>query len=139
MTRPGWACTRTATSGTSSAPVVSMSLGDPCLFRVGGTVARRSDPARSAWTSGDVVVLGGEDRLSLPWRRPDLSGHVDAAEGWRADQPDAPGASIPEAALDLLRACAERHLLDQVILALLQDQVGARAASAGCSGAGSSD
>ena len=45
------------------APVVSLSLGDTCLFRVGGT--RRSDPTRSVrLASGDAVVLGGEARLA---------------------------------------------------------------------------
>ena len=44
------------------APVVSVSLGDTCLFRVGGT--RRDDPTLSfRLASGDVVVLGGEGRL----------------------------------------------------------------------------
>ena len=47
-----------------AAPVVSLSLGDTCLFRVGG--ARRSDPTRSfRLTSGDAVVLGGEARLAF--------------------------------------------------------------------------
>jgi alkylated DNA repair protein (DNA oxidative demethylase) len=46
-----------------SAPVVSVSLGDDCLFRVGG--ARRGDPTVSLrLRSGDVVVLGGESRLA---------------------------------------------------------------------------
>tara|TARA_R110002020_G_scaffold47752_15_gene136165 strand:- start:4341 stop:4949 length:609 start_codon:yes stop_codon:yes gene_type:complete len=45
-----------------SAPVLSVSLGDACLFRVGGT--ERSQPTRSfRLESGDVVVLGGESRL----------------------------------------------------------------------------
>ena len=45
-----------------SAPVLSVSLGDACLFRVGGT--ERSQPTRSfRLDSGDVVVLGGESRL----------------------------------------------------------------------------
>ncbi|MCP8895805.1 alpha-ketoglutarate-dependent dioxygenase AlkB [Shinella daejeonensis] len=45
-----------------SAPVVSVSLGDQCLFRVGGL--ERGDPTRSfRLSSGDVVVLGGESRL----------------------------------------------------------------------------
>lgn len=44
------------------APVVSVSLGDDCLFRVGGT--RREDRTVSfRLTTGDVVVLGGEGRL----------------------------------------------------------------------------
>lgn len=47
-----------------SAPVVSLSLGDEALFRVGGT--KRSDPTRSfRLRSGDAVVLGGEARLAF--------------------------------------------------------------------------
>jgi alkylated DNA repair protein (DNA oxidative demethylase) len=46
------------------APVVSISLGDTCLFRVGGL--NRTDPTGSfKLTSGDVVVLGGESRLAF--------------------------------------------------------------------------
>jgi len=46
------------------APVVSVSLGDACLFRVGGT--HRRDPTLSfRLESGDVVVLGGESRLAF--------------------------------------------------------------------------
>jgi DNA oxidative demethylase len=46
------------------APVVSISLGDTCLFRVGGT--KRADPTRSfKLSSGDVVVLGGDSRLAF--------------------------------------------------------------------------
>jgi alkylated DNA repair protein (DNA oxidative demethylase) len=45
-----------------AAPVVSLSLGDNCVFRVGGN--RRTDPTRSfRLASGDAVVLGGESRL----------------------------------------------------------------------------
>jgi alkylated DNA repair protein (DNA oxidative demethylase) len=45
-----------------SAPVVSVSLGDSCLFRVGGR--KRSDPTRSfRLNSGDVLVLGDDARL----------------------------------------------------------------------------
>lgn len=47
-----------------AAPVVSLSLGDTCLFRIGGT--RRSDPTRSIrLASGDAVVLGGAARLAF--------------------------------------------------------------------------
>ena len=47
-----------------AAPVVSISLGDACLFRIGGT--RRNDPTQSLkLSSGDVVVLGGESRLAF--------------------------------------------------------------------------
>lgn len=47
-----------------AAPVVSLSLGDDCRFRVGGT--ERRDPTRSMRLhSGDVVVLGGAGRLAF--------------------------------------------------------------------------
>lgn len=47
-----------------AAPVVSISLGDDCLFRVGGTAC--TDPTVSfRLSSGDVVVLGGEGRLAF--------------------------------------------------------------------------
>jgi len=46
------------------APVVSVSLGDACLFRIGGS--KRSDPTRSfRLNSGDLVVLGGSSRLAF--------------------------------------------------------------------------
>ena len=44
-------------------PVVSVSLGDEALFRMGGTA--RGDKTASVWLkSGDVVVMGGEARLA---------------------------------------------------------------------------
>ena len=47
-----------------AAPVVSLSLGDTCLFRIGGT--NRSDPTRTLrLASGDALVLGGEARLAF--------------------------------------------------------------------------
>ena len=47
-----------------AAPVVSISLGDTCLFRIGGKT--RTDPTRSIkLSSGDVIVLGGEARLAF--------------------------------------------------------------------------
>jgi alkylated DNA repair protein (DNA oxidative demethylase) len=47
---------------TYDAPVVSVSLGDTAVFRVGGTTRRA--PTRSMHLhSGDVVVLGGPSRL----------------------------------------------------------------------------
>lgn len=46
-----------------SAPVLSVSLGDTGIFRVGGH--SRKDPTETyELKSGDVVVLGGEDRLA---------------------------------------------------------------------------
>jgi DNA oxidative demethylase len=47
-----------------SAPVVSLSLGDTALFRVGGL--QRNAPTRSfRLTSGDVMSLAGESRLAF--------------------------------------------------------------------------
>jgi DNA oxidative demethylase len=47
-----------------SAPVLSLSLGDACLFRIGGT--RRNDPTRSfRLASGDALVLAGAARLAF--------------------------------------------------------------------------
>lgn len=47
-----------------AAPVLSVSLGDTCLFRIGGS--KRGDPTRSLrLASGDVVLLGGESRLAF--------------------------------------------------------------------------
>jgi DNA oxidative demethylase len=46
-----------------AAPVLSVSLGDAAIFRVGSLT--RKDPTRAfELKSGDVVVLGGEDRLA---------------------------------------------------------------------------
>ncbi len=48
----------------ANAPVLSVSLGDDALFRLGGL--RRSDPTRSFWlSSGDVVLLAGESRRAF--------------------------------------------------------------------------
>jgi alkylated DNA repair protein (DNA oxidative demethylase) len=47
-----------------AAPVLSVSLGDTGIFRVGGR--SRKDPTRAfELKSGDVVVLGGGDRLAF--------------------------------------------------------------------------
>ncbi len=46
-----------------AAPVVSISLGAPCTFRMGGN--KRDDPSQSTrLVSGDVVVMGGTARLA---------------------------------------------------------------------------
>ena len=45
-----------------SAPVVSVSLGDDCMFRVGETT-RDGRTVSIRLKSGDVVILGGEGRL----------------------------------------------------------------------------
>ncbi|MBS0410056.1 MAG: alpha-ketoglutarate-dependent dioxygenase AlkB [Proteobacteria bacterium] len=45
-------------------PVLSVSLGDTAVFRIGGT--KRGDPTTSVrLASGDVCVLGGEARLAF--------------------------------------------------------------------------
>ena len=47
-----------------AAPLLSVSLGDTCRFRLGGV--ERSDPTRSfPLASGDVLVLGGPARLAF--------------------------------------------------------------------------
>jgi alkylated DNA repair protein (DNA oxidative demethylase) len=46
------------------APVVSLSLGDSCLFRIGGS--KRDNPTRSfRLNSGDLLVLAGRARLAF--------------------------------------------------------------------------
>lgn len=46
------------------APVLSISLGDTALFRIGGHL--RSDPTRSVrLASGDIVILGGAARRAF--------------------------------------------------------------------------
>jgi alkylated DNA repair protein (DNA oxidative demethylase) len=47
-----------------TAPVLSLSLGDTCVFRIGG--AKRTDPTRSfRLASGDALVLAGASRLAF--------------------------------------------------------------------------
>jgi DNA oxidative demethylase len=47
-----------------SAPVVSLSLGDSCLFRIGGSTRKGASEVLQL-RSGDVVVLGGAARLAF--------------------------------------------------------------------------
>ena len=55
---------RDADEAARDAPVVSISLGDTALFRIGGP--ERSDPTRSVrLASGDVVILAGAARDCL--------------------------------------------------------------------------
>jgi alkylated DNA repair protein (DNA oxidative demethylase) len=73
------------------APVVSLSLGDTCLFRLGGR--RRSDPTRSIrLSSGDALVLAGDARLAfhgvdriMPGTSTLLSRSDLAVSGWPQD------------------------------------------------------
>jgi alkylated DNA repair protein (DNA oxidative demethylase) len=49
--------------GNFDAPVVSISLGDPARFRMGGT-ERKMTTQSTILNSGDVVVMGGKARLA---------------------------------------------------------------------------
>lgn len=49
--------------GDFAAPVVSISLGDPARFRMGGP-ERKGETRSTRLNSGDVVVMGGEARLA---------------------------------------------------------------------------
>ncbi|TCQ99617.1 alkylated DNA repair protein (DNA oxidative demethylase) [Neorhizobium sp. JUb45] len=46
------------------APVLSVSLGNTCLFRVGG-LERKAPTGSFKLSSGDIVLLGGEGRLAF--------------------------------------------------------------------------
>ena len=75
-----------------SAPVVSLSLGDTCLFRIGGT--KRGDPlAYACFRRCARARRRGAARL--PRRRPHYERHLDAAAGGRTDQPDAATGDAP--------------------------------------------
>jgi alkylated DNA repair protein (DNA oxidative demethylase) len=68
----------------SPAPVVSLSLGDSCVFRF-GTAAGRGRP----WTdvvlgSGDLFVFGGPSRLAFHGVPRVLAGTADPAVGIEA-------------------------------------------------------
>ncbi|MFJ8110925.1 alpha-ketoglutarate-dependent dioxygenase AlkB family protein [Streptomyces sp. NPDC096132] len=49
---------------TSDAPVVSLSLGDTCVFRFGGTETRGRPWTDVELRSGDLFVFGGPSRLA---------------------------------------------------------------------------
>lgn len=64
-----------------SAPVVSLSLGDTAVFRVGGK--ERRGPTRSVkLQSGDAVVLGGKSRLAYHGVDRILPDSSTLLEGW---------------------------------------------------------
>jgi alkylated DNA repair protein (DNA oxidative demethylase) len=54
---------RDANENAYDAPVLSVSLGDPAVFRVGG-LERRDPTVSTVLESGDVAVLGGAARLA---------------------------------------------------------------------------
>lgn len=58
----------------SPAPIVSLSIGDEALFRIGGTENRNKPWDDVTLASGDVIVFGGPKRLAfhgVPKTRPD--------------------------------------------------------------------
>ncbi|MCP4381012.1 MAG: alpha-ketoglutarate-dependent dioxygenase AlkB [Hyphomicrobiales bacterium] len=64
-----------------TAPVVSISLGDTALFRLGGT--SRRDPTRSfRLSSGDIVVLGGTARMAFHGVDRIYPGTSTVLDGW---------------------------------------------------------
>lgn len=66
------------------APVLSLSLGDTAVFRVGGTA--RKAPTRSIrLASGDAVVLGGESRLAYHGIDRILAGSSTILSDWLPD------------------------------------------------------
>ena len=70
-----------------SAPVLSLSLGDACLFRIGG--AERRAPTRSfRLQSGDALILGGPARLAFHGVDRVLPGTSTLLAQGGTDQPD---------------------------------------------------
>lgn len=66
-----------------AAPVLSVSLGDTAIFRVGGK-SRRDPTQRLELRSGDIVLLDGDDRLAFHGIDRILPGSSDLlAEGGR--------------------------------------------------------
>src|SRR5699024_7801006 len=58
----------------SLAPVVSLSIGDEALFRIGSTETRNQPWDEVTLISGDVIVFGGPKRLAfhgVPQTRPE--------------------------------------------------------------------
>ncbi|TCT11946.1 alkylated DNA repair protein (DNA oxidative demethylase) [Tepidamorphus gemmatus] len=64
-----------------TAPVVSLSLGDTAIFRIGGT--GRRDPTFSIrLKSGDALVLGGQSRLAFHGVDRIVAGSSTLLAGW---------------------------------------------------------
>lgn len=62
-------------------PVVSVSLGDACLFRFGNTEHRRRPWTEIRLESGDLFVFGGESRLAYHGVPKTYPGTADPATG----------------------------------------------------------
>jgi alkylated DNA repair protein (DNA oxidative demethylase) len=65
----------------SPAPVVSVSLGDACVFRFGNTETRGRPYTDIELHSGDLFVFGGESRLAYHGVPKTLPGTADPALG----------------------------------------------------------
>lgn len=65
----------------SSAPVVSFSLGDTCVFRFGNTESRSKPYTDVELQSGDLFVFGGPSRFAYHGVPKTLAGTADPALG----------------------------------------------------------
>jgi len=65
----------------SSAPVVSLSLGDTCVFRFGNTESRAKPYTDVELHSGDLFVFGGPSRFAYHGVPRTLAGTADPALG----------------------------------------------------------
>ncbi len=68
----------------ADAPVLSVSLGDDALFRIGGTT-RRGPTQSVKLISGDVLLFGGPARLAFHGIDRVLAGSSTLVPGGRAD------------------------------------------------------
>ncbi|MFE3516332.1 alpha-ketoglutarate-dependent dioxygenase AlkB family protein [Streptomyces sp. NPDC059166] len=68
----------------SPAPVVSLSVGDTCVFRVGNTETRTRPYTDIELASGDLFVLGGPSRFAYHGVPRVLEGTGDPATGLRS-------------------------------------------------------
>ncbi|WP_404320909.1 alpha-ketoglutarate-dependent dioxygenase AlkB family protein [Arthrobacter luteolus] len=65
----------------SSAPVVSFSIGDTCIFRFGNTQTRTKPYTDLELASGDLFVFGGPSRFAYHGVPRTLAGTADPASG----------------------------------------------------------
>ncbi|WP_327113417.1 alpha-ketoglutarate-dependent dioxygenase AlkB [Streptomyces sp. NBC_01341] len=68
----------------SSAPVVSLSIGDSCVFRVGNTETRTRPYTDVELASGDLFVLGGPSRFAYHGVPKVIEGTGDPATGLKS-------------------------------------------------------
>ena len=66
----------------SDAPVVSLSLGDTCVFRFGNTEHRNRPYVDVELRSGDLFVFGGPSRFAYHGVTKTLPGTGDPDTGW---------------------------------------------------------